>query len=256
MTEPARVPSAFDGARQPLARRTADLAQLADTHWELLIVGGGIVGAGALLDAASRGLRVALIEQDDIAVGTSSRSSRLIHGGLRYLQQMRVGLVREALAERARLLRLAPHLVHLETFLFPLYGTPVLTRAFYTAGMSMYDVLGSARSGGRHRHLSVDGALDWAPALRRDALRGGILYHDAMEDDARFTLAVIRTAQAHGGLARDPRPRGARASGRVPDGRRARPGRADGLDVRRSRGLDPRCHRGLGFAAGSSVRRW
>jgi glycerol-3-phosphate dehydrogenase len=201
MTEAAAARSASDGAPQPLARRTADLTHLANTHWELLIVGGGIVGAGALLDAASRGLRVALIEQDDIAVGTSSRSSRLIHGGLRYLQQMRVGLVREALAERARLLRLAPHLVHLETFLFPLYGTPALARAFYTAGMSMYDVLGSARSGGRHRHLSVEGALDWAPVLRRDALRGGILYHDAMEDDARFTLAVIRTAQAQGGLA-------------------------------------------------------
>ena len=115
----------------PLERRAVDIARLADERWDLLIVGGGIVGAGALLDAVSRGLKVALVEQDDIAAGTSSRSSRLIHGGLRYLQQGEVGLVREALAERARLLRLAPHLVRIETFLFPLYGPRFVTRAFY-----------------------------------------------------------------------------------------------------------------------------
>ena len=181
----------------PLDRRAADLRRLADEPWDLLIVGGGIVGTGALLDAASRGLRVALVEQDDIASGTSSRSSRLIHGGLRYLQQLRVGLVREALDERARLLRLAPHLVRLEDFLFPLYGPPIATRAFYTAGMTMYDVLGSAKSGGRHRQLSTASTLEYAPDLRRKGLRGGLVYHDAMEDDARYTLAVARTALAH-----------------------------------------------------------
>jgi glycerol-3-phosphate dehydrogenase len=187
--------------RPPLARRGADLERLANERWDLLIVGGGIVGAGALLDATTRGLKVALIEADDIAVGTSSRSSRLIHGGLRYLEQFQVGLVREALAERARLLRLAPHLVRLEAFLFPLYGPPVLTRGFYTAGMTMYDLLGSAKSGGRHRHLSKEATLAYAPNLRTPGLRGALLYHDAMEDDARFTLAVVRTAQAKGGLA-------------------------------------------------------
>jgi glycerol-3-phosphate dehydrogenase len=181
----------------PLARRGHDLERLANEHWDLLVVGGGIVGAGALLDAASRGMRVALVEQDDIAVGTSSRSSRLIHGGLRYLQQMHIGLVREALSERARLLRLAPHLVRLESFLFPLYGPPALTRAMYTAGMTMYDLLGSARSGGRHRHLSREATLDYAPHLRTKDLRGSLRYHDAMEDDARYALAVIRTALAH-----------------------------------------------------------
>ena len=129
--------------------------------------------SGALLDAASRGLRVALVEQDDIASGTSSRSSRLIHGGLRYLQQLHVGLVREALDERARLLRLAPHLVRLEEFLFPLYGLPIVTRAFYGTGMTMYDVLGSAKSGGRHRQLSTASTLEYAPNLRRKGLRGG-----------------------------------------------------------------------------------
>ena len=152
---------------------------------------------GALLDAASRGLRVALVEQDDIASGTSSRSSRLIHGGLRYLQQFHVGLVREALDERARLLRLAPHLVRLEEFLFPLYGPRIVTRAFYSAGMTMYDVLGSAKSGGRHRQLSTASTLEYAPDLRRSGLRGGLVYHDAMEDDARFALAVARTAVEH-----------------------------------------------------------
>ncbi len=186
------------GPPSPLERRSQDLRRLADEPWDLLIVGGGIVGAGALLDAASRGLRVALVEQDDIASGTSSRSSRLIHGGLRYLQQFHVGLVREALAERARLLRLAPHLVQLEEFLFPLYGLPIATRVFYETGMSMYDVLGSAKSGGRHRHLSTPATLEYAPNLRRAGLRGALLYHDAMEDDARYTLAVARTALAHG----------------------------------------------------------
>jgi glycerol-3-phosphate dehydrogenase len=188
-------------SRPPLARRGADLERLANERWDLLIVGGGIVGAGALLDAATRGLRVALVEQDDIAVGTSSRSSRLIHGGLRYLQQLRVGLVREALGERARLLRLAPHLVRLESFLFPLYGPPVVTRGMYSAGMTLYDILGSAKSGGRHHHLSIASTLEWAPALRTPGLRGSMLYHDAMEDDARFTLAVVRTAQGMGALA-------------------------------------------------------
>ncbi len=191
----------------PLDRRAADLRRLADEPWDLLIVGGGIVGVGALLDAASRGLRVALVEQDDIASGTSSRSSRLIHGGLRYLQQFHVGLVREALDERARLLRLAPHLVRLEEFLFPLYGLPIVTRAFYGTGMTMYDVLGSAKSGGRHRQLSTASTLEYAPNLRRKGLRGGLVYHDGMEDDARFAARGRpdrRRARGRGGDRGDP----------------------------------------------------
>ncbi len=185
----------------PLSVRDADLRRLADETWDVLIVGGGIVGAGALLDATSRGLKAALIEQDDVASGTSSRSSRLIHGGLRYLEQMHVGLVREALHERARLLRLAPHLVRLESFLFPLYGRPVVTRAFFEAGLTMYDVLGSAKSGGRHRHLGLAETLEFAPNLRRKDLRGAMLYHDGMEDDARYTLGVLLTARERGGVA-------------------------------------------------------
>ncbi len=184
----------------PLERRSEALRAIAAGPLDVLVIGGGIVGCGALLDATSRGLRAALVERDDIAAGTSSRSSRLIHGGLRYLEQFRVGLVREALAERARLLRLAPHLVRLEPLLFPLIGRPVVTRAFFEVGMTLYDLLGANRDGGRHRHLSVAEALDRSPALRPTGLRGGLLFHDGVEDDARFALAVARTAMAAGAI--------------------------------------------------------
>ncbi len=188
-------------AADPVAGRRSDLETLADVTWDVVIVGGGIVGSGALLDAVSRGMRAALIEQDDIASGTSSRSSRLIHGGLRYLEQFRFGLVREALAERSRLLDLAPHLVRLEPLLFPIYGIPFATKAFYDAGLTLYDILGARHDGGWHRRLSRDATLEMAPTLRTDGLRGGLLYHDGVEDDARYTLAVARTAIAAGGTA-------------------------------------------------------
>jgi glycerol-3-phosphate dehydrogenase len=179
-----------------LAERRRDLARLADETFDLVIVGGGIVGCGALLDATTRGMRAALIEQGDVAIGTSSRSSRLIHGGLRYLEQLHVPLVRESLAERHRLLRLAPHLVRLEPLLFPIFGIPYLSKAFYDAGLTLYDVLGARQDGGWHDRLDVAETLAIAPALRREGLRGGLRYHDGMEDDARFTLAVLRTALA------------------------------------------------------------
>jgi glycerol-3-phosphate dehydrogenase len=188
-------------AEPPLQARRASLERLAGEPWDLLVVGGGIVGAGVLLDAASRGLRAALVEQDDIAVGTSSRSSRLIHGGLRYLEDMRFHLVREALVERSRLLRLAPHLVRLEPFLFPVYGLPLVHRAFYGSGLVLYDLLGAARDAGRARHLGAGAVARLVPPIRRGGLRGGITYHDGVEDDARFTLAVVRTAVARGATA-------------------------------------------------------
>ncbi|MGZ8563721.1 MAG: glycerol-3-phosphate dehydrogenase/oxidase [Candidatus Limnocylindria bacterium] len=194
-------PGGGAGSTGPLERRRADLDSLAAGTWDVVIIGGGIVGAGALLDAVSRGMRAVLIEQDDIAAGTSSRSSRLIHGGLRYLEQFRFGLVREALAERSRLLALAPHLVRLEPLLFPIFGTPYLTKAFYDAGLTLYDLLGARRDGGWHRRLSRIQTLDLAPTLRRQGLRGGLLYHDGVEDDARYTLAVVRTARVAGGVA-------------------------------------------------------
>ncbi len=193
MTDPAPTPASVSA---PLERRAADIARLAATTWDVVIVGGGIVGAGALLDAVSRGMTAALVEQDDVAVGTSSRSSRLIHGGLRYLEQVHVPLVREALAERRRLLRNAPHLVSLEPQLFPVYGIPFLHKAFYDAGLTLYDLLGARHDGGWHRRLDRAETLEIAPPLRREGLRGGLLYHDGMEDDARFTLTVLRTALA------------------------------------------------------------
>jgi glycerol-3-phosphate dehydrogenase len=187
-------------AGEPAWRRAA-LTSLADERFDVLIVGGGIVGAGALLDATSRGLRAALVEQRDIASGTSGRSSRLIHGGLRYLEQLHFGLVYEALQERARLLRLAPHLVTLQPFLFPIYGIPLFHQAFYGSGIFLYDLLGARRDGGFARHVRPATALEWAPDLRRRGLTGGIVYHDGVEDDARLALAVLRTAVAGGAVA-------------------------------------------------------
>ena len=185
-----------DVAPEALRRRARDLGRLADTTWDVLIVGGGIVGMGALLDAVSRGMRAAVIEQDDVAAGTSSRSSRLIHGGVRYLEQLHLPLVREALAERRRLLRNAPHLVTLEPLLFPIFGLPFIHKPFYDAGLTLYDILGARHDGGWHRRLSTAETLAIAPDLRKRDLRGGLLYHDGMEDDARLTLAVARTALA------------------------------------------------------------
>lgn len=183
------------------AWRKEALEALADERFDVLIVGGGIVGVGALLDATSRGLRAALVEQRDIASGTSGRSSRLIHGGLRYLEQLHFGLVYEALQERARLLRLAPHLVMLEPFLFPIYGIPLVHQGFYGSGILLYDLLGSRRDGGFSKHLRPSSAIEYAPDLRRRGLTGGIVYHDGVEDDARLAMAVLRTALAGGAVA-------------------------------------------------------
>ncbi|MES2209220.1 MAG: glycerol-3-phosphate dehydrogenase/oxidase [Chloroflexota bacterium] len=193
------VPSAAGPDGAPAARR-ATLARLSGERFDVLIVGGGVVGAGALLDAQSRGLRAALIEQTDIAAGTSSRSSRLIHGGLRYLEQLHFGLVAEALEERARLLRNAPHLVRLEPFLFPIYGWPLVHQGFYGAGIFLYDLLGSRHGAGFAQHMRPRAALEFAPQLRPAGLQAGILYHDGVEDDARFALAVVRSAMRLGAV--------------------------------------------------------
>jgi glycerol-3-phosphate dehydrogenase len=179
--------------------RAAALDRLAGDPVDLLVVGGGVTGAGVALDAATRGLSVALVEKRDFGAGTSSRSSKLIHGGLRYLEQGDFGLVREALRERALLLtRLAPHLVSTVPFLFPLrhHGWE---RAYVGAGIGLYDALAGLHPAvPRHRHLSRGSALELAPALRPDALVGAIRYHDARTDDARFVVALLRTAVAHG----------------------------------------------------------
>jgi glycerol-3-phosphate dehydrogenase len=184
------------------ARRRADRARLENEVVDVLVVGGGVTGAGAALDAASRGLSVGLLEARDWAAGTSSRSSKLIHGGLRYLEQFAFPLVHEALSERARLVQtIAPHLVTPLPFLLPL-TSPVWQRAYYGAGVALYDVLGAAltseREIPRHRHLSRKATLAAFPGLRGDVVRGAIRYWDAQVDDARHTLAVVRSAAGYG----------------------------------------------------------
>ncbi|MEU8124899.1 glycerol-3-phosphate dehydrogenase/oxidase [Spirillospora sp. NPDC049024] len=178
--------------------REDTLRDLAETEFDVVVVGGGIVGAGAALDAISRGLSVALVEARDWAAGTSSRSSKLIHGGLRYLEQRDFALVREALRERGLLLqRLAPHLVRPVRFLYPLRNR-VWERAYVSAGVTLYDSMGGARSLPRHRQLTRRAALREAPALRSDALVGAVQYYDAQVDDARYTMMVARTAAQYG----------------------------------------------------------
>ena len=188
-----------DGRLDAAARRRA-LEAASSGELDLLVVGGGITGVGTALDAATRGLRVLLVEARDLASGTSSASSKLIHGGLRYLEMGDIRLVREALRERELMLtRIAPHLVAPVPFLWPLRGRG-WERAYLGAGLALYDTIGGARSLPRHRHLSRRRALAVAPALRPDALVGAVQFHDAAEDDARMVAVVARTAAAHGAL--------------------------------------------------------
>jgi glycerol-3-phosphate dehydrogenase len=181
--------------------RGAVLDRLAARRFDVLVVGGGITGAGAALDAASRGLRVALVEARDLASGTSSRSSKLIHGGLRYLEQRDFKLVWEALRERDLLVsKIAPHLVRPVSFLYPLQHK-VVERPYVGAGLVLYDAMeGPRRPVPHHRHLTARGALRLAPGLKPSGLVGALMYYDAQTDDARYTLAVARTAAAHGAV--------------------------------------------------------
>src|SRR6201984_3121668 len=158
--------------------RGAVLDRLAGERFDVLVIGGGITGAGAALDAASRGLRVALVEARELGSGTSSRSSKLLHGGLRYLEQFDFKLVYEALRERDLLVsKLAPHLVKPVSFMYPLYKK-VVERPYVGAGLVLYDSMeGTRRPVPRHRHLSARGALKRAPALSLDPLPGGPLVH-------------------------------------------------------------------------------
>ena len=197
-------------ALSPDARRSA-IDAMASTgasagagELDVLVVGGGVVGVGTALDAVTRGLSVGLIEQRDFASGTSSRSSKLVHGGLRYLEMLDVALVREALEERGLLLtRLAPHLVKPVSFLYPLTHRG-WERAYIGAGLATYDLI--ARAGKydvglpRHRHLTRRQVRRVAPDLRNDVLVGALRYYDAQVDDARLVLAIARTAAAHGAL--------------------------------------------------------
>ena len=181
--------------------RDVALGRLADEHFDVLVVGGGITGAGVALDAASRGLHTALVERRDFASGTSSKSSKMVHGGLRYLNQRDYRLVYEALHERQRLLRNAPHLVKPLPFLIPLYGAKTIAKALNSA-LWLYDLTGGIRIGKRHHRISPDDTIGHMPTLRREGLAAGFEYYDAQADDARLTLTIVRTAALdHGAVA-------------------------------------------------------
>lgn len=180
------------------------LRRLADESFDVLVIGGGITGVGVALDAANRGLATALVEAADFASGTSSKSSKLVHGGLRYLQQGDVHLVYQALRERKRLRRNAPHLVKILPFLLPILTKDGLipkrvARALGSA-MWMYDLTGGWRIGRLHRRVNADTAHRHMPTMPRERLSGGYIYYDATVDDARLVLTVARTAAAKGAV--------------------------------------------------------
>ncbi|HLR98595.1 MAG TPA: glycerol-3-phosphate dehydrogenase/oxidase [Mycolicibacillus parakoreensis] len=182
--------------------RAAAFRRLGSEQFDVVVIGGGVVGAGCALDAATRGLTVALIEARDFAAGTSSRSSKMFHGGLRYLEQLEFGLVREALHERElSLTTLAPHLVKPLPFLYPLTKR-WWERPYVAAGIFLYDQLGGAKSVPPQHHLTRAGALRLSPGLKRSSLIGGIRYYDTVVDDARHTMTVARTAAHYGAVVR------------------------------------------------------
>jgi glycine/D-amino acid oxidase-like deaminating enzyme len=173
-------------------------ASLRETLFDVVVIGGGITGAAAARDAAMRGLSTLLVEKDDFAAGTSSRSSKLIHGGLRYLQTYQFGLVAESLRERERLLRLAPHLTEVKPFLYLLYRGDPETRTLLNLGLTFYDVASGAWLRRRHRMLSPRQVLEREPHLRSEDLLGAGLFHDALTDDARLTLDTVKAADRSG----------------------------------------------------------
>lgn len=183
-----------------MLNRENNLRNIADASkvWDILVVGGGATGLGVALDAASRGFQTLLLEQADFAKGTSSRSTKLVHGGVRYLAQGNIGLVREALYERGLLLKNAAHLVKNESFIIPNYewwGGP-----FYTIGLKMYDVLAGRLSFGASKHISRQETIRRLPTLKQQGLRGGVVYHDGQFDDARLAINLAQTCQEKGGV--------------------------------------------------------
>jgi glycerol-3-phosphate dehydrogenase len=181
--------------------RSEAIADLANNDFDILVIGGGINGVGIALDAASRGLSVALVEEKDFASGTSSRSSKLIHGGLRYLEQYDFKLVREALQERELMITtIAPHLVQPVSFIYPLQEK-FKERTYVGAGMALYDALrGFKRALPWHKHISQKELSEIAPSLRLDLITGGYKYFDAQVDDARHTMMIARTAAKYGAV--------------------------------------------------------
>ena len=187
--------------------RARALAKMSSgTELDVLVIGGGITGAGIALDAATRGLRTGIVEAGDWAAGTSAWSSKLIHGGLRYLYNLDFKLVTEALKERGLLLeKIAPHLVHAQPFLWPL-KTPVIERSYSAIGIGMYDALAYIGSRGKkgvpsQRHFTKKGTKTVFPDIKDSAFTGAIQFYDARVDDARLVVDVVRTASGYGALA-------------------------------------------------------
>jgi len=188
------------GAQLPLPQQRQAIQSLIESPLDVLIIGGGIVGSGIARDAAMRGLRAGLVEQHDFAFGTSSRSSRLLHGGLRYLAQGRLGLVRQASIEKKILHRIAPHLAEPLPFIFPAYrGNPDWVLWQLKIGVKIYDLLCGGRNLGQSTWLSPEAAAKKVPALKTDHLKGAVRYYDALTNDARLTLDTLRSAARSGG---------------------------------------------------------
>jgi glycerol-3-phosphate dehydrogenase len=167
--------------------------------WDIVVIGGGATGAGCALDAASRGFSVLLLEQHDFGKGTSSRSTKLIHGGVRYLRQGNIALVRESLRERGLLLKNAPRVVHKQEFVIPCYS--LREKLFYGFGMKAYDLLAGKYSIGKSRILKREEIIERTPNIKREQLKGGILYYDGQFDDTRLLIDILRTAEDHGAVA-------------------------------------------------------
>ena len=181
--------------------RSVYVNELATTSFDLLVIGGGITGAGIALDAAARGLRVALVEMQDFSSGTSSRSTKLIHGGLRYLKQLEFGLVAEVGKERKIIHRLAPHLAQPEPMLLPIMKGDTLGKFSARLGMLVYEELAGVKHSERNKNLTVMAAKLQEPLLKKEGLKGGILFYEYRTDDARLTLEVIKQAVHHGAVA-------------------------------------------------------
>ena len=197
--------------RLSIRERAEALQAMSTEGADVLVIGGGITGAGIALEAAARGYRVGLVEKGDFAGGTSSKSTKLVHGGIRYLPQFDFALVQEALVERGRLMRNAPHLVRPLGFVLPLYaenkrplGTPIAPpggigmSALLRAGLTLYDLMAGGLAIQRHCHIGARRALELAPVLKAEGLRDAFLYYDGQTDDTRLTLTVLRTAAKRG----------------------------------------------------------
>ena len=233
ITMPARKPRRASAAATRRSALLLDREQtkrrLADDQFDVLVVGGGITGVYAALDAVSRGLRTALVEKEDFASGTSSKSSKMVHGGLRYIEQGNVNLVRHSLLERHRFRKNAPHLVHRLPFLFPVLEKEGVFDARLAKGFEgllwTYDLVGGWRIGKLHQRLTVPEVLAHAPTLRAEHLKGGLMYFDSRADDARLTLTVARTAAALGATVLN----GARVTRLLLSGGGSAGGRASGV---------------------------